>query len=93
MADIVVRASAGVMLALMFYGGLWLTLRALAPARHASLLMAGSFWLRTLVVTAGFFWLAGSRFDYAVSTLVGFVAGRLVVGKLFPFKRLAERCS
>jgi len=73
------RLLAGAGLGVIFYAGLWLTVRALLTTRHPSLLAFASFWIRALVVLAGFLFLARGRWEYALICSVGFTMGRLAV--------------
>jgi F1F0 ATPase subunit 2 len=77
--SIVSRIMAGIALGTFFYFGLWLTVRALLGSRHPLLLTLGSFWMRTLVVLAGFLYLMQGHWQYAVACLTGFLMGRAAV--------------
>lgn len=83
------RVVAGIALGIFFYGGLWLTVRQVTEARPAAWLTLASFWLRSLVVVAGFLLLIDRRWEYALLCLGGFTAGRLAVAKLLPGGRSA----
>jgi F1F0 ATPase subunit 2 len=73
------RMLAGMALGGFFYLGLWLTVRQLVPTRHPVLLTVASFWIRTLVVLAGFLYLMRGHWQYAIACLIGFVMGRMAV--------------
>jgi len=77
--ELVSRMLAGMALGGFFYLGLWLTVRALPVTRHPVLVTLASFWIRTLVVLAGFLYLMKGHWQYAVACVAGFVIGRVVV--------------
>ncbi len=72
---------AGFGLGLLFYGGLWITVRALPESRHAVVLALGSFWGRTAATTAGVVVLADGRWENALVCVAGFAAARVVVAR------------
>lgn len=75
---------AGFGLGILFYGGLWMTVRALPDSRHPTVLALGSFWGRTALVIAGFLFTTARRWQNAVVCLVGFVLARIVLGHWIP---------
>ncbi len=79
LAQAVGFAAAGLGLGLLYFGGLWLTLRRLPTARHPQWLFAGSFFGRTLVCVALLYWLAGGAWQNLVLMLAGFVVARSVL--------------
>jgi len=73
---------AGVALGTLFFGGLWLTVRATARSRRPVLLVLVSFWVRLAVVVAVFVLLARGHWQWAVAALLGFILARLVLVRL-----------
>ncbi len=71
----------GILLGIFFYGGLWFTVRHLAASRHPVVLTLSSFWLRMLVVLAGFVFMTRGSWQDAVICLAGVLAGRIAVSK------------
>jgi F1F0 ATPase subunit 2 len=82
---------AGAGMGVIFYGGLWLTVRALAESPHPVLMAVASFWGRTAVVVAGLALLMGRRWQNAIVCLVGFVAARLLLSRWIPGRPPARR--
>lgn len=78
-----VSFAVGVMLGVLFYGGLWITIRRLMSARHPIAVTLGSLFLRTAVVLAGFLFVARGRWQNAIACLVGFAIGRIAVSRLW----------
>lgn len=66
-------------LGLIFFGGLWWTVRRLPTAANPALLFLGSFLLRTSAVLAGFYFLAAGRWERLLACLVGFIVARLLL--------------
>jgi F1F0 ATPase subunit 2 len=69
----------GIAIGLFFYGGLWVTVRALPTTRHPILLTLSSFWGRTAIGVSGFWAATNGRWQNAVAALAGFLAGRIVI--------------
>ena len=88
-----IAVPAGILLAVFFYGGLWFTVQRLAATGHPILLTIASFWLRLVIVLAGFVVLARSGLVDVILAMAGFVAGRLVVSRFLPERRPASRCT
>jgi len=70
---------AGVLLGVLFFGGLWWTVRRGLSSRQPALWFLGSQLLRTTLVVAGFYAVAGSQWERLVACLAGFVTARLAV--------------
>ena len=75
---------AGFGLGVVFYGGLWMTVRRLPKSRHAVLLALASFWGRTGLVVAGLLLAMDASWQKAATFLVGFVAARAALSRWVP---------
>ncbi len=82
--SILVTLLAGFGLGVVFYGGLWITIRALPGSRHPTLLALGSFWGRTALVLGGLILATGHRWQNAVACLAGFIVARMVLVRRVP---------
>lgn len=69
----------GMTLGLLYFGGLWLTVRRIGEVQHQALLMISSFFMRNLLVVAGFYPVVLQGWQPAVICLTGFIAIRLVL--------------
>jgi len=81
-AVLVLACAAGVALGGVFFGGLWWTVQKMAASTSPALWMVGSLLLRTVAVLAGFWFVAGPRWQNLLACLVGFLGGRVVVNRL-----------
>lgn len=90
--SIISRLIAGAVLGVLFYLGLWLTVRELSTTRHPVLLALGSFWIRTLVVLAGFLFLLNGRWQFALLCALGFIMGRAVISKTLGIHTARTKC-
>ena len=70
-------SAAGILLGLLFFGGLWWTTRKGIAADNPALWFAGSLILRTGAVAAGFYFVAEGDWQRALACLLGFTAARL----------------
>jgi len=73
---------AGVLLGLMFYGGLWWTVRRGVLSKNAPGMFFGSLLLRTGIALAGFYFIAHGHPERLLMSLLGFVMARLIVTRL-----------
>ena len=75
-------ASAGLgggMLGLIFFGGLWWTIRRGVLSSQPALWFLGSLLLRMSIVLVGFYLIGQGRWERLVACLVGFILARFVV--------------
>lgn len=70
---------AGAGLGMIFFAGLWWTVRKGVSSPRPALWFLGSGLLRMSVVLAGFYFVAGGQFRRLVACLVGFIIARVVV--------------
>lgn len=81
---------AGMMLGVIFFGGLWWTVRKGAAANHPALWFFGSMVLRTCIVLLGFYFILGDDWARLLAGLLGFIVARLIVLRL---TRVAEKAG
>ena len=82
---------AGCGLGLLFYGGLWLTVRALPKSHHPTALMLASFWGRNALAIAGLILAMDARWERAVVCMVGFALARILMARWIPRNSPAGR--
>ena len=69
----------GGLLGLIFFGGLWLTVRRSLTAKHPGLWFLSSLALRTSVTMAGFVMIAGGSPAGLLCCTAGFVAAKMLM--------------
>ncbi len=72
-------APAGFLLGVLFFAGLWWTVRRGMSSQRPALWFSGSLLLRMSLAAAGVCWVAGGRWQRLVLCLAGFVLARLAV--------------
>jgi F1F0 ATPase subunit 2 len=72
----------GVLLGLMFFGGLWWTVRKGVSSKQPALWFFGSLLLRTSIALTGFYFIARGHWERLLVCLLGFVMARLIVMRL-----------
>ncbi len=72
-------ATAGVLLGLFFFGGLWWTIRKGLTSKLPALWFLGSIVVRTAVVGAGFYFVSGGAWERILACLLGFIVARFVI--------------
>ena len=80
-AALVISLLAGVALGVLFYGGLWITIRRLPTTGHPLGVTLGSLLLRMAMVLAGLLLVTRGRWQNAAACLAGFVLGRIAVSR------------
>jgi F1F0 ATPase subunit 2 len=70
---------AGGALGVVFFGGLWWTVRKGVASQQPAIWFFGSLLLRMSIVLAGFYVVSSAHWERLVSSLIGFVAARLAV--------------
>lgn len=73
---------AGVLIGLLFFGGLWWTVQKAMSSRQPGLLFAASFLLRTVLTLAAFYLVGCGSWQRLLLCLIGFVLGRILVKRL-----------
>ncbi|MGD8783354.1 MAG: ATP synthase subunit I [Thioalkalispiraceae bacterium] len=78
--DFVIMFIAGSLIGLVFYLGLWLTVRKLQQVRHPALLMLASLLLRFAFALAGFYLIAHyGGWQQLLVAVVGFTLIRIIL--------------
>ena len=73
---------AGVLFGLMFFGGLWWTVRKSVSHERPALWFLGSLLLRTSIILAGFHFVSDGHWDRLLACLLGFVIARFTLTRL-----------
>ncbi|MCB0585259.1 MAG: hypothetical protein KDD06_08040 [Phaeodactylibacter sp.] len=81
---LVLSLVAGAALGAVFFGGLWWTIRRGLVSRRPALLFVGSLLLRSAIVIAGFYFVAGGTWKTLLACLAGFVLIRVALVRLAP---------
>ena len=71
--------AAGVLLGVIFFGGLWWTVRKGMSSEHPVFWFFGSMVLRMSIALIGFYFVSGGHGERLLMCLVGFVAARVIV--------------
>ncbi|ODS84146.1 MAG: hypothetical protein ABS46_04485 [Cytophagaceae bacterium SCN 52-12] len=70
---------AGILSGILFFGGLWYTVRKGVRLRNPFFLFSGSFIIRTAVVMAVFYYISDGSWQRILICTAGFVAARFAV--------------
>jgi len=73
---------AGILLGVIFFGGLWWTVRKGIGAKNPALWFLGSMLLRMAIVLAGFYFVGRENWPRLVVCFVGFIIARFIVMRL-----------
>ena len=72
----------GISLGVIFFGGLWWTVKKTNQFKRPALWFIGSFLLRTGVVLLGFYCIGNGHWERMIVCLLGFISGRIIVKQL-----------
>ncbi len=72
-------AVAGITLAIVFFGGLWFTVKKMVHSDTPGLWLFTSFFLRVGITLVGFYFVGAGNWQRLLICLVGFIAGRFIV--------------
>ncbi len=70
---------AGLALGLLFFGGLWFTVKKTVTAKIPAIWFLGSFFLRVSIVLLGFYFVSSGSWQRLLISLIGFVVARFIV--------------
>lgn len=73
---------AGVLLGVIFFGGLWWTVNRGMSSKQPALWFFGSMLVRTGIVLLGFYFILGDNWKRLLVGLVGFMVARLITTRL-----------
>lgn len=73
---------AGILLGLIFYGGLWWTVCKGLTSKYAPWIFMASFWLRLALALGGFYIVAQGDWKNLLACFAGFMLGRVAVSIL-----------
>lgn len=76
---IIVAFVAGMALGVLFFGGLWYTVKKIITAKMPALWVMGSFMVRIGIVLTGFYFISSGSWQRLISCLVGFITARFIV--------------
>ena len=86
---VILSFTGGAMLGIIFFGGLWLTVKKVVVAKTPVLWVFGSFFLRMSIVLVGFYFIASSNWQRLLGCMLGFIAARFIV--MYYTKAIDER--
>lgn len=77
--NLMLAGMAGVALGVIFFGGLWWTIRKGVSSRRPALWFLGSLLVRMGIALTGFYFVSLGNWQRLVACLIGFVVARLAV--------------
>jgi F1F0 ATPase subunit 2 len=72
----------GVLLGILFFGGLWWTIQRGVRSTYPAILFAGSLMLRTATALAGFYFASHGNWQRLLACLFGFFVARVSMTQL-----------
>lgn len=81
---------AGIILGILFFGGLLITVRIGLKSKHTSLIFVGSMIIRMAIVIIGFYYVGGDSWQRMLVCLGGFLIARIVITRITKKEKLAK---
>lgn len=72
----------GVILGMIFFGGLWLTVKYGLRAKKTVLIFTGSFIIRMAIILLGFYYVGANSWQKMLVCLLGFLMARFVITRI-----------
>jgi F1F0 ATPase subunit 2 len=69
----------GWLLGILFFGGLWFTVKKLTASKIPALMVLGSFIVRVGIVLIGFYFIGSGDWKKLIVCLIGFIVARFAV--------------
>lgn len=92
-AGVLTAGLTGALLGVVFFAGLWWTVRRALSSAQAALWFSGSFLLRTAIVLAGIYFVSRGDWRRMVGCMVGFLLARTVIKRLTASRAALEGIS
>ncbi|MDP4285223.1 MAG: ATP synthase subunit I [Bacteroidota bacterium] len=73
---------AGVILGIIFFGGLWITTQKGLRSKRPALVFTGSFIIRMTIILVGFYFIGQNSWQKLLTCLAGFLVARVVIVRL-----------
>lgn len=77
--EIIIIFICGIILGVIFFGGLWLTVKKGITSKMPGILFVASFFIRTVITLLGFYFLGANNPKNMAACLVGFVVTRFAI--------------
>lgn len=72
----------GLLLGVIFFGGLWVTVHQSLQSSNPVVWTLGSFVVRTAITITGFYYLGADQWQRLLCGLFGFILARMIITKL-----------
>jgi len=80
--SVILVFAAGLMLGVLFFGGLWFTVKKAVTSKLPALWMVGGFIIRAGITLVGFYYVSLGNWQWLLICLLGFVIARMLVLKI-----------
>lgn len=77
--NLVPSVLAGIVLGIIFFGGLWFTVNKGLNSKKPTLIFFGSLIIRMAIILTGFYIVGGDNWQKMLACLVGFLIARIVI--------------
>lgn len=69
----------GILLGMVFFGGLWITVKKMVHAKRPALWLLASFFIRAGIALAGFYFTGADNWQRLLVCLAGFITARFLI--------------
>jgi F1F0 ATPase subunit 2 len=78
---------AGMLLGIIFFGGLWLTVKKCVKVKYFGLLFGLSFFLRIGIALSGFYFVFSDSWTRLLICIMGFTISRFIISKWVEYNK------
>ncbi|MFA5668334.1 MAG: ATP synthase subunit I [Balneolaceae bacterium] len=80
--NLILALVAGGALGVIFFGGLWYTVRLGLRSKQSALIFTASLILRMAIVLVGFYYIGADNWQKMLAVLVGFLIARIIITRI-----------
>ncbi|MCM4168074.1 ATP synthase subunit I [Arenibacter sp. H213] len=81
---------AGIILGVLFFGGLWYTVRIGLHSKRTTLIFIGSLIIRMAVVVIGFYYVGADSWQKMLACLGGFLIARILITRITKYDKQSK---
>ena len=78
----------GIAIGAIFFGGLWFTLKKGMASKRPAVWIIGSFFIRTAITLAGFYFISAGNWKKLIACLLGFVIARMLSKRFLAYDKI-----
>ena len=78
-STMILSFTGGILLGIIFFGGLWFTVKKIVAAKTPAVLVFISFIIRVAITVIGFYFIGSGNWQKLIACMLGFIIARFIV--------------